>query len=61
MRRELVLNQVDDDRVEAASRAVIEVSDDVSLVEVGDERPGRVADDEERISPGVDGGAYGRR
>ena len=44
---ELVLDQVDDDRVEAPLLAVFQVAVDVVFAELNDQRPSGVPDDEE--------------
>ena len=47
LRRELVLDQVDDDRGEPARGPVLEIARDAVFAKLGDERPARVADNEE--------------
>src|SRR5208282_5208083 len=45
---ELVLDQVDDDRVKASFLPVLQVAVDVSVTRLNDERPSTVSDDEKR-------------
>ncbi len=74
LRRELVLEEVDDDRVEALVRAVVEVGREVGRRQLDDRGPGGIALEEEGPAVGVDerarvlgdlqgesGGSVGRR
>src|SRR6516165_2791180 len=47
---ELMLDQVHDNRVEAFVLAVAQVRLDICFVELSDERPGRVANNQERVA-----------
>jgi hypothetical protein len=44
-----MLEQINDDRIEATLLSVLEVTADILLAQLGDERPGCIADNEKRL------------
>ena len=49
-----MLHHLEEDGVEALRDAVVEIEGDILATGVDLERPGAVADDEERVAPGID-------